>query len=205
MLLATKSFEKQLKKGYKTELLIEKSLHSQEWSTIPIYRLKYDPENNTSVAPKLLISDSEGIVLPDILAYKDSYQIWVECKHEEGASWTWTLQRFDHGFSKRLYDSYLRIEQITTTPVWIIFHEVNQLARTVKDFGDMIVKGISKDKRPIVNPRPKDVLRGRQLSKISKIRSASFSGRPYIYFPQSELLELGTIDNPDFSLLYKEE
>lgn len=179
-------FQEKLKQGHEQgELPIEQILHQYDWYTFPTYH--YRSEQHKSPGLK---NYNDIYISPDIDASKNGKRIWVECKLEEGASWTWSKERFEHGFALKYYEQYLKVQEITGCPVWIFFLEYDQNSRTEKDFFECVNKG--RKLLPVVI-YPKNMLRGQLLSKLS-IRKSKFNGKDYVYFPWDNFYYFGEVN-----------
>jgi hypothetical protein len=199
--MAMSQFEEQMEKGSKTEEIIDELLRKNGWYTIPIYRHKYDPKHKREVAPRIY-GIKEHITLPDILAFK-SKAIWVECKHELGASWTYSVERFEHGLAGRLFDDYKKVKDVTGFPVWLMFHETNQLLRSVTDYENC--KKRNKPLPPLDRDFYPNFLRGQRISFLVNPRysnvGSNYTTTPYVYFQQKDFIPFGMIHEADLTLL----
>lgn len=195
-------FLAQLDKGHGGELAIEKVLQFYGWATFPTYHYKSEQQK----APKLkriVTKDGKDIiefyVSPDLDAAKNGKRIWVECKLEEGANWTYSLGRFDHGFGLKYYEHYRKVEEITGCPVWIFFLEYDQTSRIEKDIE------LCKHKNrptPALVKYPKNILRGQLLSRLTPRHNFNRQmDKNYVYFNQKDFLYFGVVAKDTFCLL----
>ncbi len=185
-MVTKENFLLQLSKGHEGELAIEGVLQWHGWYTFPTYHYRSEQQKS----PRLK-NGKTSYVSPDIDACKNGRRIWVECKLEEGASWTYSLKRMDHGFALKYYEHYLKVQEITGCPVWIFFLEYDQVSRTKKDIEECRKKG--RHEPPLIK-YPENMLRGQLLSKLSPRHNPNRQmNADYVYFNQKDFLYFGVV------------
>jgi hypothetical protein len=92
--------------------------HRYGCHVVPVYDYRAGDK-----APKLQGAGG-GYVVPDLDVSKNGSRSWVEVKAKTNAgSPTRLTGQIEHGFSWRLFQHYLAVQQITGTPVYIIILE----------------------------------------------------------------------------------
>ncbi len=91
------------------------------WEKVPVRVV--DLEN-------ILQGERQSHIIPDLDISKDDVRIWIEVKVKKSAIFTRMTQQNEHGISRRLYNDYLRVQQITGTEVWLYIIE--------EDTGDIL-------------------------------------------------------------------
>lgn len=104
--------------GENGERLISKLLIHDGWAVIDVNELGQDG------APTIKFNGDE-IVLPDLIAIKNGGWAFFEVKTKEDGPNPIRKRggRLQHGFNKRHYEHYTKVEQITKTPVYVCFWE----------------------------------------------------------------------------------
>jgi hypothetical protein len=82
-----------------------------------IVRVRY----GGAVVPTLAVWDRE-VTLPDLQALRpDSEPCWLEVKWKTGCAWFEHAGEMRTGVDHRLHCDYLRVQEVTGRPVWIVF------------------------------------------------------------------------------------
>jgi hypothetical protein len=76
-------------------------------------------------APRLLGPNGTAIVLPDVEAYRDAKCFPFELKTKSSFTWTCLTQRYESGFSLRLYEHYLKYEKVTGHRLIIVMRDLH--------------------------------------------------------------------------------
>lgn len=109
-------FRANLALGRQWETAVASWLLSRGWRLMPDYA-----GDNTAGAPKLR-GGKEGTVLPDILGAERGAMKYVEVKYRSrSVDFHLIGQRVTGKIEERLWNEYLRIEQDTGIPVWLVF------------------------------------------------------------------------------------
>ena len=66
---------------------------------------------------------SDELILPDLDVCKNRTRVWVEVKTKTECTLHDKTGDFLHGFKKRHYDDYLRVEATSGNEVWVVFIE----------------------------------------------------------------------------------
>lgn len=101
------------------ERLVVRWIKAHGFLVIPSY--DYSGEGGDK-APRLKGISSE-YAIPDLDVALGGKRFWIEVKAKTEASWTHLTQRYEHGFSGRLYKDYLRVAEETGTPVLLFIVE----------------------------------------------------------------------------------
>lgn len=143
MAMNPEDFKKQLEYGKEVEILTQQIFMQMDWFVIPKYL--YVEKG----APCLLGMEYKYCV-PDLDVASNGRRFWVETKRKR-------LRNHypDTGFSKRLFDQYLRVQEITGSSVYIIFFDEklnlvygNWLNNLKKPY-EINIDGIKKLKYPL--------------------------------------------------------
>jgi hypothetical protein len=102
-------------------------LQHNGWYVVPSYDYAGDDKNK---APRLQGRIS-GYAIPDLDVARNGARFWVEVKVKNGPTLHRKSGRLEHGISKRLWEHYRKVEEITGTAVWIVVVE--------QDSGEMLV------------------------------------------------------------------
>jgi hypothetical protein len=78
-----------------------------------------------SKAPKLYKCES-GLVIPDLFACRGGSSLWMECKWKTRADWHRKTQRLATGISKRHFEHYIKVEEVSGVKVYIAFLHVEE-------------------------------------------------------------------------------
>lgn len=116
------AFEQNLRQGAIGESLIVRWLLARGRAVMPAYEKLID----TGKGPQLLAPSGE-YVAPDLLVIRlvDSNGepfTWVEAKHKSHFTWHRNSHRWTTGIDRRHYQNYLKVEEITRVPVWLMFY-----------------------------------------------------------------------------------
>jgi Holliday junction resolvase-like predicted endonuclease len=109
-------FQRNLKLGRRWELAVAAWLKSRGWLMMPDYA-----SLNTGGAPKLA-GASGGTVLPDLLGADRGCMKYVEVKYRtKVVVFRRRRQKVTGKIKERLWEQYLRVEDQTGIPVWLVF------------------------------------------------------------------------------------
>ncbi len=131
-------------KGHSGEKLIAQLKRGEGYHVIPSYDYSGADDDK---APRLQ-GERQSHIIPDLDISKDGVRIWIEVKVKKSADYTRKTQQNEHGISRRLYNDYLRVAQITGTEVWLYIIE--------EDTGDILrvpIDSLAKVKRIYDGPR----------------------------------------------------
>jgi len=110
------SFEQQLAHGKAGESKIAQWLRARGNSVLPVYEKLIDDGKG----PALYMPDGM-LIAPDLFVFRDRHALWVEAKHKTGFTWSREYSRWETGIDLRHYADYLKIEDSTPWPVWLMF------------------------------------------------------------------------------------
>lgn len=115
------AFRQQLAFGKIAESQIASWLRSRGNTVLPVYEVEMD----TGKGPQLFLPDEE-LIAPDLFVFKFSYDDgqeawWTEAKHKSVFSWHRITGRWTTGVDLRHYHDYLRVDELTPWPVWLLF------------------------------------------------------------------------------------
>lgn len=79
-------------------------------------------EEDDFKGPRMHGQDSE-LILPDLDVCKNKTRIWVEVKTKSDMSLHRVSGDYVHGFNKKHYEHYLKVENESGNEVWVIFIE----------------------------------------------------------------------------------
>lgn len=80
----------------------------------------YEKEINEGKGPQLFLPDSE-LIAPDLFVFSHDKVWWVEAKHKSVFSWNRNRGKWVTGIDLRHYNDYLRVDELTPWPVWVLF------------------------------------------------------------------------------------
>jgi hypothetical protein len=113
------SFSKNLAYGKAAESAIARWMISRGASILPVYEKIIDEGKGPQ-----LFTACGAFVAPDILAMKAGKFKWIEAKHKKAFSWYRKKSVFETGIDLRHYEEYQKVQDISGTPVWLLFlHE----------------------------------------------------------------------------------
>lgn len=111
----------EFQRGHNGERMVAELLQQHGWYVIPSY--DYAGEDHDK-APRLQ-GALGGFIIPDLDIAKDGARRWAEVKTKAEATFTRITQRLEHGISKRHYEHYQKVQQITGDEVWLFVVEEN--------------------------------------------------------------------------------
>lgn len=111
------NFESQLKAGKVGESEIAGWLRSRGLHVLPVYEI----EKGQYAGPAVYSASGASIIAPDILAFNDEKIIWIEAKHKSAFTWHRISQRFVTGIDLHHYQEYLKLVELVSWPVWLLF------------------------------------------------------------------------------------
>ena len=112
-------FESKLAWSREAELSVADWLKTNGYFIIPSY--DYSGSNGDK-APKMQ-SIKHCYPVPDLDVSKNGGRTWIEVKRYGYAPYNRKHGCYVHGISKRLYDSYYKVEKITGCEVWLAIEE----------------------------------------------------------------------------------
>jgi len=128
------SFDEQLKIGQTAEGKIAQWFKSKGFTILPIYEKVLD----TGKGPQLFLPDT-ALIAPDMLIFKGEKTLWIEAKYKTAFSWHRITQKWVTGIDIKHYGDYIKVNNSTEWPVWIVFlHEGGQ----AKDSPENSPKGL---------------------------------------------------------------
>lgn len=115
-------FKAALQYGSAGESAIAQWLRRRGLTVLPAY----EKIINSGKGPRLFLP--EGLLIaPDLLVFDARRVLWVEAKHKTAFSWHRLTQRWVTGIDLHHYEHYLRVDQESPWPVWLMFlHEGGQ-------------------------------------------------------------------------------
>ena len=119
------SFENTLSEGLAGESVITRWLNQQGCHVLPAYEVS----QNRGKGPRLFTA-SEQLIAPDLLCLNDTKVFWVECKTKAAFVWHRLSETWRTGLDLRHWQDYLKVEDTTGIPVWLLFlHKPGSLAK----------------------------------------------------------------------------
>ena len=109
------NFDSQYSYGKVTESAIAKWLAKKGYAILPAYEIIDDKKG-----PRLFLLNKK-LVIPDILAIKPSYILWVEAKHKNAFTWHRITNKWTTGIDLKHYEDYIQVTKITNLPIWLLF------------------------------------------------------------------------------------
>lgn len=97
------------------ESLIARWLRSRGNWVLPVYEKEID----NGKGPRLFLPHGE-LIAPDLLVMGDAVQ-WIEAKHKTAFSWHRISKRWVTGIDVVHYRDYLRVNDESQWPVWLLF------------------------------------------------------------------------------------
>lgn len=110
------SFQHSLSYGKAGESAIARWLRGRGCTVLPVYEKIMD----FGKGPTLFLPD-DVLIAPDMLVFKSESAWWIEAKHKTAFSWYRIGQRWVTGIDLRHYQDYLRVDDATPWPVWLLF------------------------------------------------------------------------------------
>lgn len=109
-------FDDTLEFGRAGESVIASWLRQRGNTVLPAYEKLLDLEKGP-----VIFTPSERLIAPDFLSWKDEKCCWIEAKHKKAFSWDRTTSQFVTGIDQRNYTDYLKVEDKSPWPVWLLF------------------------------------------------------------------------------------
>ena len=106
-------------RGRRGEQTVAEHLKGHGWYVVPSYDFSGDDGEK---APKL-IGLSDGFAIPDLDVSRAGRRAWCEVKTKASATLHRASGRLEHGISTRLLRAYLRVQEITGCPVFLVVIE----------------------------------------------------------------------------------
>jgi hypothetical protein len=120
------SFEQQLREGLMGEGMIARWLNAKGWNVLPAYEV----EVAHGKAPRFFTAEAGALVTPDMLTLRGAQIWWVEAKTKSAFTWHRLTGTWQTGIDRRHWYEYLKVAEVTTFPVWLLFlHKPGQVAK----------------------------------------------------------------------------
>lgn len=110
-------FESSLAFGQEGEQTVSEWLQARGHMVFPAY----EKEGGDFKGPQLF-SASGDLVLPDLLAFRDSKAIWFEVKRKTCFTWHRLTRKWVTGIDQHHYEQYQEVGARTGVPVWLMFY-----------------------------------------------------------------------------------
>lgn len=111
------SFRQSLTFGQAGESDIARWLKQNGYSILPVYEKILD----TGKGPQLFLPDG-CLIAPDMLVFKGNDKtLWIEAKHKTAFTWHRNTKRWTTGIDLRHYEDYLKVDDFSPWPVWLLF------------------------------------------------------------------------------------
>jgi len=133
------TFSDQLNIGQTAEGEIAKWFKSKGFTILPIYEKVIDTGNGPQLfLPKVVSGEcfnlESSLIAPDMLIFKGEKTLWIEAKYKTAFSWHRITKKWVTGIDIRHYKDYLKVDDSTVWPVWIVFlHEDRQAKDSPSD------------------------------------------------------------------------
>jgi len=102
--------------GQAGESIISRWLRSRGCAVLPVYEKIMD----TGKGPHLFLPQG-SVIAPDLFVFKGHDAWWIEAKHKEAFSWYRITSQWVTGIDLHHYEQYLRVDEMTPWPVWLLF------------------------------------------------------------------------------------
>lgn len=102
--------------GQAGESHIARWLRNRGCSVLPVYEKILD----TGKGPHLFLPEG-SLIAPDLFVFKGNDAWWMEAKHKTAFSWYRKDQCWETGIDLHHYEQYLKVNQCTPWPVWLLF------------------------------------------------------------------------------------
>jgi hypothetical protein len=166
-------FRRNLALGRSWELALGSWLRARKWFLLPAYDFSGADGDK---APKLA-GHGERVAVPDLLAFKGDARAWVEVKYRQHAVEYRKLREMRTGLvPRRLWDNYLRTQQITGIPVWMVFVQEQE--------GEVVGQSLARLADDVVHTQ---MYRDR--------RDPSGVMRPHVFVPYNSLIRLASLED----------
>jgi len=156
----------EFKRGSTGEKIVATYLQQCGYYVIPSYDYSGDDGDKAPKLQGLL----QSYVIPDLDIAKDGKRKWCEVKTKHAATWTRTTQQWEHGIPKRHLDSYLQVEAITGTEVFLVIYE--------ESTGSLLRQS------------------AQEIAKTGRLSQMKKEGRTQgamVYFPRDAMVQIGTL------------
>lgn len=110
------SFDKQFEFGKIGESYISNYFKAKGYAVLPIY----EKEISEGKGPAVFFPDEE-VIGTDMLIFKEDKTLWIEAKHKSAFSWHRLTQKWVTGIDIKHYNNYLKLQEKTQWPVWLLF------------------------------------------------------------------------------------
>jgi len=112
------TFKQQLRFGRVGESLIANWLKQRGYSVLPVY----EKEISEGKGPQIF-TVQDNLIAPDLFVFghEISKVWWIEAKHKSAFSWHRISSHWVTGIDLRHYRDYLRVQQLSPWPVWLLF------------------------------------------------------------------------------------
>lgn len=124
------SFARKLDYGQAGESLITKWLRSRGNSVLPVYEVS--KELSRFSGPRLFLP-KDSLVVPDLFVFNNRLAHWIEVKHKTAFTWHRNTGCWCTGIDLHHYLDYLRINDETPWPVFLMFLHENGTAKDSPD------------------------------------------------------------------------
>lgn len=131
------NFQQTLAQGQVGESLISRYLRSKGWLIFPAYEKEID----NGKGPRLFLPygmPKAELVAPDLQGLK--YRKvgipeirWFEAKSKSTATFYRKKQRWQTGIDKRHYQDYVRVQEVSSCAVWLLFLQENNAHNNAPD------------------------------------------------------------------------
>lgn len=81
----------------------------------------YEKEIDTGKGPQVFLPNDVCLIAPDLLVFNHENVWWIEAKHKRVFTWHRITERWTTGVDLRHYNDYLRVNEMTPWPVWLLF------------------------------------------------------------------------------------
>lgn len=113
------TFQQSLAVGKVGESRIAKWFIGRGFSVLPVYEI----ELHHGKGPRLFAPQGQ-IIAPDMVVFRANNCFWIEAKHKTAFTLYRKTNTFQTGIDKRHYEDYLKIDDYSPWPVWLLFlHE----------------------------------------------------------------------------------
>ena len=189
------SFADHLATGRVTEGVIANWVRSRGNSVLPVYEKEIDEGKGPQ-----FFSPDEELVAPDMLVFpaapsggsanaRTGSIIWLEAKHKTVFTWHRISQRWTTGIDFHHFESYLRVQELSARPVWLLFYH-SSATPNPRDVPPNEHGGGCPDECPTG-------LFGRSLSELAENinhKSDRHGRHGMIYWHVDKLIKLATLD-----------
>lgn len=114
--MSSRSFDRSLEFGQAGESAIARWMRSRGHTLLPAYEKIIDNGKGPRV-----YAPNGTLVSPDFLVWKGDKAFWLEAKRKTGFTWHRITSRWVTGIDLRHYEDYLKIQDVSSWPVWLLF------------------------------------------------------------------------------------